>query len=333
MSDPTNIRLTNFTKGLQTVDKLDYPVDAVRAGSNIDISKRIRTRGGISTVDSVGLPANSEIMSLQQVKFPTNEKTYLVAQVHVPASETPQDFESTELEVISPTIGFRIFDGTEDIQVGGENAQGDTRVTLTDLKVLLDTTTILDLQFSSTGVTDSRQGNATVNGTWEDIYDTIDGIQLNDLAYLTFPSQVANDWFSDFASADTITYKFKLKFEFDSYSYADVPTAIILLSNGSNNFRLSIDVDGSEGAEATSTAVHVVEWAEILWGVMFDPSIIDDGDELAFTLWYSYTEDGEFGDRYYNDWHLTIGTDYADTPIPASWALYALPDTLPDTGA
>ena len=66
---------------------------------------------------------------------------------------------------------------------------------------------------------------------------------------------------------------------------------------------------------------------------MFDPDLITDGAELAFTLWYSYTETGEFGDPYYNDWHLTIGTDYTDTPTPETWSLDAMPDTLPDTGA
>lgn len=88
MSDPKTIRLTDFTQGLQTTDRLDYANNAVRAGSNVDLGKKVRTRGGISTVDSGGLPANSDILAIEQVYFPTNEKSFLIAQVYDPGTSS-----------------------------------------------------------------------------------------------------------------------------------------------------------------------------------------------------------------------------------------------------
>ena len=161
MTEPKNIRLIDFTSGVQTVDRLDYPMNAIRDGQNVDISKRIRTRGGISTVDSVGLPSGSEIMALQQVKFPTNEKTYLVAQVKAPIydplSYTPGTASSTFVPAIT-NVGTKYTStgsGHYPLYMAGWDYYWTFELRFDYIKMWLDSTLVLDIDFSTSPMTEA----------------------------------------------------------------------------------------------------------------------------------------------------------------------------------
>jgi hypothetical protein len=72
----------SWGKGLLTrgVPRLQFPQDGLAAGSNVILAEGgIRTRPGYSSI-SGGLP-DGEVMWLGQVRFPTNEVSYLLAQV------------------------------------------------------------------------------------------------------------------------------------------------------------------------------------------------------------------------------------------------------------
>lgn len=160
MADIKNIRLTDFIQGLQEEDALDYPNNAVRAGSNVTLAETIQTRGGLSTVDSVGLPSGSEIMALAQVKFPTNEKTFLVAQVKSTVSSvSPIEIQpSMDLDLNTPTYreGLYLFGGTED----GSDGSPDREVSYFTIDVDQNGTSIFAIDFN-VGLTDSTGNNGT----------------------------------------------------------------------------------------------------------------------------------------------------------------------------
>ena len=81
-------KLFDFSAGLinRSHNPLDAPVNSIAAGSNIQIDDKIlKTRPGSSVMSTGSLPAG-EVMALQNVRFPTNESSYLVAQVHKPGT-------------------------------------------------------------------------------------------------------------------------------------------------------------------------------------------------------------------------------------------------------
>ncbi len=92
-------RIANFfdwSGGIQDRRKnpLAFPPNALMAGENVElVDGGLKTRGGVSVTSSDSLPAG-EVMALSQVRFPSNEVSYLVAQVKdvgVPFSAPDQD--------------------------------------------------------------------------------------------------------------------------------------------------------------------------------------------------------------------------------------------------
>ncbi len=79
----SRVTLTDFGKGMispSRTNRLNFPPDAVESGRNVDLSAGLKTREGSSIVSSGSLPAGT-VRMLEQVRFPTNETSYLVAQV------------------------------------------------------------------------------------------------------------------------------------------------------------------------------------------------------------------------------------------------------------
>jgi len=77
------INLFNWTGGIvgRRRNPLRFTESALAAGENVDVADgALRTRPGTSLMSSGSLPAG-DIMALENVRFPTNESSYLVAQV------------------------------------------------------------------------------------------------------------------------------------------------------------------------------------------------------------------------------------------------------------
>ena len=85
------INLFNWTGGIvgRRRNPLRFMESALAAGENVDVADgALRTRPGTSLMSSGSLPAG-EVMALENVRFPTNEVSYLVAQVkHSPSPPT-----------------------------------------------------------------------------------------------------------------------------------------------------------------------------------------------------------------------------------------------------
>lgn len=83
---PESYRILNFfdwSHGIRDrrVNPLAFPQNAIMAGENVEIADNgLKTRGGTSLTSSGSLP-RGEVMALAQVRFPSNETSYLVAQV------------------------------------------------------------------------------------------------------------------------------------------------------------------------------------------------------------------------------------------------------------
>jgi hypothetical protein len=83
---PESHRILNFfdwSGGIRDrrTNPLAFPQNALMAGENVELLDRgLRTRRGTSITSSGSLP-QGEVMSLAQVRFPSNETSYLVAQV------------------------------------------------------------------------------------------------------------------------------------------------------------------------------------------------------------------------------------------------------------
>jgi hypothetical protein len=77
------INLFNWTDGIvgRRRNPLRFTESALEAGENVDVADgALRTRPGTSLMSSRSLPAG-EVMALENVRFPTNESSYLVAQL------------------------------------------------------------------------------------------------------------------------------------------------------------------------------------------------------------------------------------------------------------
>jgi len=91
------VSLFDWTGGIcdRRHNPLAFPQNALMAGENIDlIDHGLKTRPGSSIVSAGSLPAG-EIVTLQQVRFPTNQVSYLVAQVKQAASNNPRTWEAS----------------------------------------------------------------------------------------------------------------------------------------------------------------------------------------------------------------------------------------------
>lgn len=80
------INLFNWNGGIvgRRRNPLGFTENALAAGENVDVADgALRTRPGSSIMSSDSLPM-AEVTALQQVRFPTNESSYLVAQVNSP---------------------------------------------------------------------------------------------------------------------------------------------------------------------------------------------------------------------------------------------------------
>ena len=82
---PESYRTINFfdwSGGIRDrrTNPLAFPQNALMAGENVEIMDRgLKTRSGMSLTSADSLP-KGEVMSLAQVRFPSNESSYLVAQ-------------------------------------------------------------------------------------------------------------------------------------------------------------------------------------------------------------------------------------------------------------
>ncbi len=77
------INLFDWTGGVKNnrQNPLWFPHDALLDGQDIDIvNSKLKTRGGVERVSS-GYFSGLEVTALEQVRFPTNETSYLIAQV------------------------------------------------------------------------------------------------------------------------------------------------------------------------------------------------------------------------------------------------------------
>lgn len=84
------INLFNWTGGIvgRRRNPLRFTDSALAAGANVDVADgALRTRPGTSLMSSGSLPAG-EVMALENLRFPTNESSYLVAQVKYELSFT-----------------------------------------------------------------------------------------------------------------------------------------------------------------------------------------------------------------------------------------------------
>ena len=82
MPDPV-VKLFDFSGGYidRRTNPLDYPQNGISAGEDVSIqNKGVRTRPGTTMTSDGSLPAG-EVQVSQQVRFPSNEKKYVIAQV------------------------------------------------------------------------------------------------------------------------------------------------------------------------------------------------------------------------------------------------------------
>lgn len=80
------INFFDWTGGITDRRKnpLAFPINALMAGENVElVDGGLSTRSGMSIVSAGSLPAG-DILALRQVRFPTNEVSYLVAQAYEP---------------------------------------------------------------------------------------------------------------------------------------------------------------------------------------------------------------------------------------------------------
>jgi hypothetical protein len=90
------INLFNWTGGIvgRRRNPLRFTESVLAAGENVDVADgALRTRPGTSLMSSGSLPAG-EVMALENVRFPTNESSYLVAQ----SGEYAQGFQQLTTE-------------------------------------------------------------------------------------------------------------------------------------------------------------------------------------------------------------------------------------------
>ena len=76
------VTIGNFPKGWLTrgQDQLNFPSDGLSAGSNVDLSECLRTRDGSTICSSSSLPVGT-VRAMKQFRAPTNEKSFIIAQV------------------------------------------------------------------------------------------------------------------------------------------------------------------------------------------------------------------------------------------------------------
>ncbi len=83
--EPYNvINLFDWTGGVRDnrQNPLAFPQEALMSGENVDLVDRgLKTRRGASYMSSDSLPESGEVTTLKQIRFPTTESKYLLAQV------------------------------------------------------------------------------------------------------------------------------------------------------------------------------------------------------------------------------------------------------------
>ncbi|MBI5569308.1 MAG: hypothetical protein HY914_05120 [Desulfomonile tiedjei] len=111
------INFFDWTGGIQDRRKnpLAFPHNALMGGENVElVDGGLKTRGGISIVSAGSLP-DGEVMALKQVRFPTNETSYVVVQVRtdevMPEESPPVHFIGGSAEII-PRPPHRIWPNT-----------------------------------------------------------------------------------------------------------------------------------------------------------------------------------------------------------------------------
>jgi hypothetical protein len=110
MSKQTII-LSDWSAGVQSVDQspLDFPQNAVVSGQNFEIKARgLRVRDGCSITSSGDLPTG-DVVALEQVRFPTNEQSYLVAQVNPTWTLLLEDDLYSGVEMAWDSVEERLF--------------------------------------------------------------------------------------------------------------------------------------------------------------------------------------------------------------------------------
>jgi hypothetical protein len=110
MSKQTII-LSDWSAGVQSVDQspLDFPPNAVVSGQNFEIKARgLRVRDGCSITSSGDLPTG-DVVALEQVRFPTNEQSYLVAQVNPTWTLLLEDDLYSGVEMAWDSVEERLF--------------------------------------------------------------------------------------------------------------------------------------------------------------------------------------------------------------------------------
>lgn len=86
------INLFDWTGGIRNnrQNPLWFPHNALLAGEDVDIvNSKLRTRGGVKLISS-GCFDGNEVVALKQARFPTNESSYLLAQVKSEAEPISQ---------------------------------------------------------------------------------------------------------------------------------------------------------------------------------------------------------------------------------------------------
>jgi len=110
------IKLSGWPKGLfsKRENPFDFPQDALVYGENVDlVDGCLKTRQGTTVMSAASLPSG-EVMALYQVRFPTNEITYIIAQVDTgtarsiyacPTALPTVSGVFTEIYTLGPTAG------------------------------------------------------------------------------------------------------------------------------------------------------------------------------------------------------------------------------------
>ena len=123
MTDPVRVSLFDFTGGLRNKRRnpLNRDPTSLDGGLNIDLSNGIlTTRPGYTVVSTGSLPT-AEVMAMCQSRFPTNETSFVLAQVkdagiayEFPSAQSPPDSRIYFYAAYDPENGYIwVFGGTD----------------------------------------------------------------------------------------------------------------------------------------------------------------------------------------------------------------------------